>query len=464
MIARAPAFGRSAPRSARRAGLCPARRLQEAALDPVSLTAFVGGAGVVAAVAIAEVPALRFAYPAGMSRVATETALAVCAVLAAVLLAGRSRDRTGFARMCLVAGVTLLAGCAVLQSVGRISGGIDAWWAMYAGALAGGSMLAIAGRVPSGRPGRWVDAAALSAGVLLLSIGFVHLVADAPRGLADMAVLSAEGPHLDREPGILAVHLACAGVFAYAAVALARVAARLRNPLACCVALACMLEAVARLLLVAFPPVPNGWLHVADVCRLAFAVLLLVGAARAAREAAVGGERRRIAHGLHDGVAQELAFIRRHAQGPVLEAARRADEHTRRAIDVLSAPAGGLARGVERDASRAAEREGISLELVVEPGAYAPREVCEALASIAGEAVANAARHGRAETVRVELSARDRLRLRIADDGVGFDPGAASAQSGYGMVSMRERAEEIGARLAVASRPGEGTEVRVELR
>jgi signal transduction histidine kinase len=463
MIARAPAVVRSGSRQVRRIAWCPARGLDGAAVDPVALTAILGGAGVLSALAIAALPSLQFAYPAGLSRVASETALAVCAVLAAALVAGRPRERIGFARMCLAAGVVVLAACAVLQMTGRIAGGIDAWWAMYAGTLAGAVLLAIAARVPAGRPARWADAVALCAGVLALSVAYVTMVADAPRGLADMATLSAESPFLDREPGILVVHLTCAGVFAWAAVGLARLAARRRDALACCLALACMLEAVARLHLVLFPPVPNGWLHVADLCRLGFAVLLLVGAARAAREAAVGGERRRIAHGLHDGVAQELAFIRRHAQGPVLEAALRAHEQTRRAIDVLSAPAPGLARGVERDASRAAEREGIALVLTVEPGAHAPREVCEALASIAGEAVANAARHGRAETVHVELSGGDRLRLRIADDGVGFDPAAAAARRGYGMVSMRERAEEIGARLAVASRPGEGTEVRVEL-
>jgi NarL family two-component system sensor histidine kinase LiaS len=54
------------------------------------------------------------------------------------------------------------------------------------------------------------------------------------------------------------------------------------------------------------------------------------------------------------------------------------------------------------------------------------------------------------------------LHLSIADDGVGFDP-ATATRHGYGLVSMRERAEEIGARLALVSDRGAGTEVRVEL-
>jgi signal transduction histidine kinase len=356
----------------------------------------------------------------------------------------------------------VLAACAVLQMVGRIAGGIEAWWAMYALALAGAVLLAIAARAPERLAGGGLRAAALTAGVLAAAIAYVHLIAEAPRGLADMAILSAEAPHLDREPGILAVHLTCAAAFALAATGSARRASRTGEPLAAYLAVACMLEALARLYLSLFPPVPNGWLHVADVSRLGFAVLLLFGAVRAATEAVVGGERRRIAHGLHDGVAQELAYIRRHAQGPLLEAAQRADEQTRRAIEVLSAPPReDPAQGVERDAARAAAREGVSLILELAPAADAPREVCEALASIAGEAVANAARHARAETVRVELTANESLRLSVVDDGVGFDP--AAPHTGYGLVCMRERAEEIGARLAVASGPGRGTEVRVEL-
>lgn len=447
MIARAPAAGMSCPRPV---------------LDTVTATAIVGGVGVVAALAIAEAPGLRYAYPAGLTRVATETALAVCAVLAALLLAARSGARHSRAHRLLIAGVVVLAACAVLQMAGRIAGGIDAWWAMYAGALAGAVLLAIAARTPDRPAGGRLSVAALTAGVLAACVAAVHLIADAPRGLADMATLTAESPYLDREPGILAIHLTCAGAFAFAAAGFARRGARTGAPLACCLAIACMLEAIARLHLSLFPPVPNGWLHVADVGRLGFALLLLLGAVRAANEAVVGGERRRIAHGLHDGVAQEIAFIRRHAEGRVLEAAQRADEQTRRAIDVLSGPPReDPARGVERDAARAAAREDVTLVLALAPAADAPREVCEALASITGEAVANAARHGHARTVRVELASGDPLRLSIVDDGVGFDP--AAPRGGYGLVSMRERAEQIGARLAVASRPGRGTEVSVEL-
>jgi ligand-binding sensor domain-containing protein len=78
------------------------------------------------------------------------------------------------------------------------------------------------------------------------------------------------------------------------------------------------------------------------------------------------------------------------------------------------------------------------------------------------EAVQNVVRHARADTVSISLAVEGRrLRLEVADDGVGFDPVAVS--EGHGLRSMRRRAEQIGAVLEVESRPGRGTTVRLEL-
>ena len=52
------------------------------------------------------------------------------------------------------------------------------------------------------------------------------------------------------------------------------------------------------------------------------------------------------------------------------------------------------------------------------------------------------------------------VRLEVQDDGRGFDP-AASRAGGFGLTSMRERAEGLGADFSVGSRPGEGTVVCV---
>ena len=100
----------------------------------------------------------------------------------------------------------------------------------------------------------------------------------------------------------------------------------------------------------------NGY-GVGDLVRLAFYAVLLVGASqqivlywRAEAEAAAAGERRRMAHDLHDGLSQELAFIRSHtaslaagrgdprALELVAEAADRALEKSRRAVTAMTPP------------------------------------------------------------------------------------------------------------------------------
>ena len=84
---------------------------------------------------------------------------------------------------------------------------------------------------------------------------------------------------------------------------------------------------------------------------------------------------------------------------------------------------------------------------------------------IAQEALVNVAKHARATEVTMCLEAtHDTVVMTIADNGLGFDTTARLVQptSSLGMVTMRERAESIGARLRVESAPGRGTRVIVE--
>ena len=75
----------------------------------------------------------------------------------------------------------------------------------------------------------------------------------------------------------------------------------------------------------------------------------------------------------------------------------------------------------------------------------------------------NAAVHGHAHGVRVELTNGRGIRLRVVDDGVGFDPAEGATRHGFGLVSMRERAESIGAAFHLDAAPGRGTAVEVDL-
>jgi signal transduction histidine kinase len=85
------------------------------------------------------------------------------------------------------------------------------------------------------------------------------------------------------------------------------------------------------------------------------------------------------------------------------------------------------------------------------------------LSRIAEEAVANASKHAAASQIRVELSVLDQtLRLRVHDDGTGFDP--AQIQSpGYGLPGMKERTEQLQGTFTIVSAPGQGTEICAEV-
>jgi signal transduction histidine kinase len=234
--------------------------------------------------------------------------------------------------------------------------------------------------------------------------------------------------------------------------------------------LAALFFAFSLLLYALLPPVTHEWVHLGDGLRLLFCIVLLwaavleVAGAVAAR--AADSERRRIARDLHDGIAQELAFIRRRAARldaeEIVVAADRALEDSRWAIEHLArAPDEPLDHVLARHAAVIAARTGVAVTFATKgPSDFVGTEVSEALARILGEAVTNA-RHGNATLVHVELST-DPLCLRVIDDGSGFDVGASPA--GFGIGGMRERAALVGAELSVRSGPGAGTEVAVELR
>lgn len=83
---------------------------------------------------------------------------------------------------------------------------------------------------------------------------------------------------------------------------------------------------------------------------------------------------------------------------------------------------------------------------------------------VAQECLRNIVKHAAADEVSVTLSGKDAcLRLSIRDNGVGFDTEAAPSRGGLGLVSVRERVRQTGGTLAVESRPGEGTQVTVEI-
>jgi PAS domain S-box-containing protein len=109
-------------------------------------------------------------------------------------------------------------------------------------------------------------------------------------------------------------------------------------------------------------------------------------------------------------------------------------------------------------------RSRIAIQLTTEgdlpEGRKLPGDVQVGLYRIAQEALNNIVKHAKGTQAFVTLRLGDTVRLTIADNGAGFDPGAITADH-LGLRIMRERAEAIGARYSVYSEPGEGTQVSV---
>jgi signal transduction histidine kinase len=87
----------------------------------------------------------------------------------------------------------------------------------------------------------------------------------------------------------------------------------------------------------------------------------------------------------------------------------------------------------------------------------------------ARELLINAAKHARARRICVRLErAEDTLRIAVEDDGVGMDPEIgrqrpdAQARSGFGLFSLRERLDHVGARMTIDSVPSHGTTIVLE--
>jgi signal transduction histidine kinase len=125
----------------------------------------------------------------------------------------------------------------------------------------------------------------------------------------------------------------------------------------------------------------------------------------------------------------------------------------------------GLAAALRTLARSFSERTGVAIEVLEQDTHERPPRATEtALFRIAQEALANVARHARAQRVEIRLTAEgDALTLAVSDDGAGFDSAAASPEAHWGMQTMRERAAAIGADLRLESAPGRGTRVVVRL-
>jgi signal transduction histidine kinase len=208
------------------------------------------------------------------------------------------------------------------------------------------------------------------------------------------------------------------------------------------------------------------------------------------RELAIKGERERIAHEMHDGLAQVLGYVNTKAQAveellaadqtararqqlsELSAAARSVYVDVREAILGLSspiAPERGLVGALEEYAVRFADASKIASRVEATPEARAlelPAEVQAQIFRIVQEGLTNVRKHAGAGRARVNVEAAEgELLLAIEDDGVGFDPEACGPDDWprYGLRAIRERAASVGGSVRLSTRPGAGTVLRVRV-
>ncbi|MFH8370688.1 GAF domain-containing sensor histidine kinase [Streptomyces sp. NPDC018031] len=204
------------------------------------------------------------------------------------------------------------------------------------------------------------------------------------------------------------------------------------------------------------------------------------------RELTIAGERARLAHELHDAVAQKLFSLRLTAQAATALVDRdpaRAKSEMQQVAALAAEAADELRAAVVELRPAALDEDGLVATLRTQIQVldrahtarvtFAARSVRalpaaqeEALLRVAQEALHNALRHSGAGRVEVTLARQgpSGVLLRVADDGGGFDPSAVRRAGRHlGLVSMRDRAQGVGGTLTVESEPGKGTAIEMEV-
>jgi signal transduction histidine kinase len=202
---------------------------------------------------------------------------------------------------------------------------------------------------------------------------------------------------------------------------------------------------------------------------------------------AVAEERLRIAHEMHDGLAQVLAYVNTKAQavreylraGRPEEASRQLDQLARAAREVYTdvresivglrsavGPDWRLSEALAEYVATWEAESGVACRLTVDQGLRLPQPAEFQLLRIIQESLANVRKHAQARQVELTLERRDEHAvITVRDDGVGFNPAGLGRSEfpRFGLSTMRERAESLGGTVRIGSSPSAGTEVVVEV-
>jgi len=454
--------------------------MPDAATTPKAVISAIGGSAGLTALMVATKP--HFGFDQAQANVSVDTIAALTATLAAFLLYSRVRQTRLLRDVVLSAALLILAlgniAFSVLPTLFGAGPHVSSQTRIDA-ALAGAIVFIIGSHLPRTTASPRLVAAAPAVAVVAVVLGaIVGELIGGPRDVTTSVDNFGTGGFGDT-PVLEGITAAC---FMIAALGLARRTTDEGDDLLRWFAVAAIFAAVSRFDFAIAASVTSPWAVAGNVFRLAFYSTLGIGAAREIHHYSVNAaklatieERRRVARDLHDGMAQELAFIASQARllgtdaNPakraqlVSSAAQRALDESRRAIAALTRPMDEpLDVAIGQAAEDVARRLDVHLDFDADDQLVADDNTREALVRIVREAVSNAGRHSGASRVEVRLRRRDGVLLRVEDDGSGFDSDAVKHHQGHlGLVSMRERAEACGGTFSIRSANACGTTVEV---
>ena len=445
--------------------------------------------GLVATLCVLLVTDLRFAYRSPLLHVSLESGEGVIALVAAVMVYGRYRQVKGLGDLLLVCALGLLGLTNIFLSaiptivVETRSESFPTWAPLIARAV-GAILLAASPFVSSRTPeGPVVPLKKIAVGCLL-AIGAIALLvgllgSNLPQNVGGISSSLSTIPRFSGDPWVMALHVVRGLLFAAATVGFYRRSISGQDELYAWLAGATVLATFSQVHYLLFPSLYTDHIYTGDLLRISFYAMLLIGSIKEIfsyweklARVAVSEERRRIARDLHDGLANELFFIRAQAWhmtrtrasdeelGRLASASERALYEARRAVSALSAsydrPLGASLTSTAEEIARPAGTKVVSS---ISTGVSVGAAEQEAMLRIVKESVANAVRHGRAKLIEVTLSQDGATHLVVKDDGAGFDLKDGTFSPGFGLRNMRERVEAVGGEFRVTSTIGHGCSI-----
>ncbi|WP_100371945.1 sensor histidine kinase [Bacillus sp. FJAT-45037] len=197
------------------------------------------------------------------------------------------------------------------------------------------------------------------------------------------------------------------------------------------------------------------------------------------KKAAVTEERQRLARDLHDAVSQQLfaismmtaalksSPIKEDSQLEIVEKMANTAQAEMRALLLHLRPAHLEGKSLEEGAGQLfkelQEKHKVDVTFSMNVITELPKGIEDQIYRLIQEAISNILRHSKATQVEFKLHESEKeIQIRIVDNGVGFDPEKVDMNS-YGLLTMKERMNEVGGVLNLLSAPSQGTQLEAKI-